>query len=182
MAVNEKQMAFAKKVYQAAMGGEIHPLFVTAQAVLETGWGAHIIGENNIFGITKGSWEGPVDMVKTKEYFSHDRKTLSPPDKVLRKIKLDSGRWQYTVKRAFRHYETLEECLADHTSIFKKPMYDDAWQYRNEPLMFAIKITDNYKAKYATSPAYYNNLRSLIIILGSKEKWLKEVNDESNTK
>ena len=182
MAANEKQMAFAKKVYQAAMGGEIHPLFVTAQAVLETGWGAHTIGGNNIFGITKGSWTGPIDMVDTKEYFAHDRKTFSPPDKILRKLKLDSGRWEYKVKRAFRHYESLEECLADHTEIFKKPMYDDAWPYRNEPLMFALKITDSNKAKYATSQAYYNNLRTLIITLGSKEKWLKKVENESNTK
>lgn len=181
MAVNEKQLAFAKRVYQAAMGGEIHPLFVTAQAVLETGWGAHTIGENNIFGITKGSWTGPTDMVETKEYFAHDRKTFTPPDKILRKIKIDSGRWQYTVKRAFRHYETLAECLADHTSIFKKSMYDDAWPYRNEPLMFALKITDNNKAKYATSPSYYNSLRSLIITLGSKETWLKKVEDENNS-
>jgi flagellar protein FlgJ len=121
-------------------------------------------------------------MVETTEYFSHDRKTFSPPDKILRKIKLDSGRWQYKVFRAFRHYETLEECLSDHNSIFKKPMYSDAWPYRNEPLMFALKITDDNKAKYATSPAYYNNLRSLIITLGSKEKWLKENNDENNSK
>jgi len=182
MAVNEKQLAFAKRVYQAAMGGEIHPLFVTAQAVLETGWGAYTIGENNIFGITKGSWTGPIDMIETKEYFSNDRKTFSPPDKIIRKLKLDSGRWQYQVLRAFRHYETLEECLTDHTSIFKKPMYDDAWPYRNEPLMFALKITDSNKAKYATSQSYYTSLRSLIITLGSKEKWLKEKDNESNTK
>ena len=174
MAANEKQMAFAKKVYQAAMGGEIHPLFVTAQAVLETGWGAHTIGENNIFGITKGSWTGPVDMVDTVEYFSNDRKVLSPPDKILNKVKLESGRWKYKVNRAFRHYGSLEECLNDHLSIFKKPMYDDAWPYRNNPLMFALKITDDNKAKYATSPSYYKNLRYLIITLSSKEAWLKE--------
>lgn len=174
MAVNEKQMAFAKKVYQAAMGGEIHPLFVTAQAVLETGWGARIIGGNNVFGITKGSWTGPVDIVETTEYFANDRKTLAPPDKIIRKVKLDTGRWQYKVKRAFRHYDTLEECLKDHTSIFKKSMYSDAWPYRDQPLMFALKITDNNKAKYATSPVYYTSLRTLIIKLSSRENWLKE--------
>jgi hypothetical protein len=59
-------------------------------------------------------------------------------------------------------------------------MYDDAWPYRNEPLMFALKITDNNKAKYATSPSYYNSLRSLIISLGSKETWLKTVENENN--
>ena len=177
MAINEKQWAFAKKVYQAAKGGEIHPLFVTAQAVLETGWGKHIIGGNNIFGITKGSWTGPVDMVDTIEYFSNGNKTFLPPDKILKKVKLDTGKWQYKVNRAFRHYTSLEECLADHNAIFKKPMYDDAWPYRNQPLMFALKITDNNKAKYATSPTYYTSLRSLIITLSSKEAWLNKTED-----
>ena len=53
-------------------------------------------------------------------------------------------------------------------------MYSDAWPYRDQPLMFALKITDEYKAKYATSPTYYSNLRSLIITLRSKEYWLKQ--------
>lgn len=179
MAANQTQMAFAKRVYQAAKGGEIHPLFVTAQAVLETGWGAHTIGENNIFGITKGSWEGPVDMVETTEYFVHDRKTLTPPDRILRKIKLTSGRWQYKVVRAFRHYDSLEDCLADHLAIFKKPMYSDAWEYKDNPLMFALKITDNYKAKYATSPDYYKSLRNVIIALSAKETWLSKDDENS---
>jgi len=179
MAANQTQMAFAKRVYQAAKGGEIHPLFVTAQAVLETGWGAHTIGKNNIFGITKGSWEGPVDMVETTEYFVHDRKTLTPPDRILRKIKLTSGRWQYKVVRAFRHYDSLEDCLADHLAIFKKPMYSDAWEYKDNPLMFALKITDNYKAKYATSPDYYKSLRNVIIALSAKETWLSKEDENS---
>lgn len=173
---NQKQWDFAKKVYQAAKGGEIHPLFVTAQAVLETGWGKSSIGENNIFGITKGSWTGPVDMVQTTEYFSTGNKTLKAPDKVLRKLKLESRLWKYTVIRAFRHYETLEACLEDHLALFKKPMYADAWEYRQVPLMFALKICDDNGAKYATSPSYYKNLRSLIIQIGVKEDWLKDEN------
>ena len=46
---------FAKMVYDAAKGLDIHPLFVTAQACLETGWGKKTIGKYNIFGITKGA-------------------------------------------------------------------------------------------------------------------------------
>ena len=181
MTINQKQMAFAKKVYQMAKGREIHPIFITAQAVLETGWGAHIIGENNIFGITKGSWKGPIDKIETTEYFNHDRKTLSPPDKILRKLKLTFVRWQYRVIRAFRHYNTLEECLVDYINIFKKPMYKEAWEYKDNPLMFALKVTNIHRAKYATSPDYYKSLRTLIIILREKETWLnKEEENESN--
>ena len=46
---------FVKWIYpQARKMGEINPVFVTAQAALESGWGKSAIG-NNLFGITKGS-------------------------------------------------------------------------------------------------------------------------------
>lgn len=54
---NKTQMAFARQVYAAAVEAktEIDPAFVTAQAMLETGWGSKVIGQANLFGITKGS-------------------------------------------------------------------------------------------------------------------------------
>lgn len=175
---NQKQWDFAKKIYLAAKGLEIHPLFTTAQAVLETGWGKYVIGEYNIFGVTKGSWTGPVEMVNTTEYFKHDRKTLTPPDQVVRKVKMGPSKWKYSCIRAFRKYESLEEAIKDHEDIFKKPMYNDAWPYKDNPLMFALKICDEHKAKYATSPEYYKNLRSLIIQLRTREEWFNEENKE----
>ena len=43
---------FVAWIYPAAERiGEISPLFVTAQAALESGWGKSAIG-NNLFGIT----------------------------------------------------------------------------------------------------------------------------------
>ena len=54
MTVND----FVAWVYPEACKGEISPVFVTAQAALESGWGKSGIG-NNLFGITKGSsWTG----------------------------------------------------------------------------------------------------------------------------
>lgn len=51
--MNNKQIEFVKKVYPAAerlaKAGGVSPLFVTAQAALETGWEIRGIG-NNIFG------------------------------------------------------------------------------------------------------------------------------------
>lgn len=43
---NKTQMAFARQVYAAAVEAntEIDPAFVTAQAMLETGWGSKVIG------------------------------------------------------------------------------------------------------------------------------------------
>jgi flagellum-specific peptidoglycan hydrolase FlgJ len=54
---SKTQLAFARQVYAAAVEAktEIDPAFVTAQAMLETGWGARVIGKANLFGITKGS-------------------------------------------------------------------------------------------------------------------------------
>ena len=49
MTVND----FVAWVYPEACKGEISPVFVTAQAALESGWGKSGIG-NNLFGITKG--------------------------------------------------------------------------------------------------------------------------------
>ena len=64
------QLAFAKQVLYAALAAktEINPSFITAQAILETGWGKKIIGNAHLFGITKGSqWDGPMVMAKTHE-------------------------------------------------------------------------------------------------------------------
>ena len=52
----EAQRAFARNIYVAAQKAtDIAPEFVTAQAILESGWGKSRVGNFNIFGITKGS-------------------------------------------------------------------------------------------------------------------------------
>ena len=53
----------------------LNPLFVAAQAALESGWGDHAIG-NNLFGITAGDkWTGKRRTERTFEYFSDDRQS-----------------------------------------------------------------------------------------------------------
>ena len=61
---------FAQWVYDAAKSLDIDPIFVTAQAALETGWGKSRIGKYNLFGITKGTWTGRTQLVKTREVHS----------------------------------------------------------------------------------------------------------------
>ena len=52
----EQQRAFARNIYAAALQAtDIAPEFVTAQAILESGWGKSRVGRFNLFGITKGS-------------------------------------------------------------------------------------------------------------------------------
>ena len=49
--MSEKNKQFAKEIYDAAVGTDVSPLFITAQACFETGWGKSKIGEYNLWGI-----------------------------------------------------------------------------------------------------------------------------------
>lgn len=160
--VTVKQMEFAKEVYLAAKDGEIDPVFVTAQACLETGWGKSKVGNFNIFGITKGSWTGKTVLILTTEYFSTPNKVFKDPEKKISVVKLSPTKYKYKVQRLFREYDSLKQALDDHTSLFKKPMYADAWSFRKNPMKFAEKICDNMGAKYATSPGYLVSLKCMI--------------------
>lgn len=158
MKVNE----FVKWIYpQAQDMGEINPIFTTAQAALESGWGKSAIG-NNLFGITKGSsWKGAVQLVTTTEYFSLPDVKFKQPEKVLEVKQVGEKRYKYTVKRIFRDYDTVADCLADHLAILKKPGYKDAWPYRQDPKRFVRAIVDNIGSKYATSPDYVETMDNL---------------------
>ena len=111
---NKTQMAFARQVYAAAVEAntEIDPAFVTAQAMLETGWDSKVIGQANLFGITKGSqWDGPIVMVKTHEYLKTPNQKFKASDRILSVCKVKGKNlWYYTVERAFKDFPTIGEC------------------------------------------------------------------------
>ena len=68
----------------------LNPLFVAAQAALETGWGKSAIG-NNLFGITASKkWRGEVKYVRTFEYFDDDRQGQ---DVYKRQVQPHAGTW-----------------------------------------------------------------------------------------
>lgn len=166
MATLQQQKDFVKTVYPAAERlhekGGIHPLFVTAQAALETGWKIRGI-DNNIFGITVGSsWTGRKKLVRTTEYFKTPNKTFRPPERVLHVTPVGVGRYKYEVMRFFRVYDSIDECLNDHLVLLRKPMYADAWPYRNDPCEYARRIVDGVGAKYATAPNYAATMASMI--------------------
>jgi flagellum-specific peptidoglycan hydrolase FlgJ len=148
---------FVRKIYAAAVRiGEIDPIFVTAQAALESGWGAKSIGTYNIFGITKGSWIGECRLVLTTEYFSDSGKKFVDPEKVV-SVERSGNKWRYKVYRLFRVYKSYEECLRDHLAILQKPIYMDAWEYRKDRHKFLRLIAE----KYATSPDYIEIMESM---------------------
>ena len=130
----------------------LNPLFVAAQAALETGWGKNAIG-NNLFGITAGDkWTGKRQVVRTTEYFKDDRQggnfvrvhSITP---------LADGRYRYDVDRAFRDYDSVEECLRDHFKVLSARRYAGAMPHRNDVQRFAYEVA---KAGYCTAnPAVY---------------------------
>lgn len=158
------QRDFCKAIYHAAERiNEISPLFVAAQACLESGWGAHIIGKYNCFGITKGSnWTGKTKLVLTSEVFSTDKVRFNPPEKIVSITPLKSGRYRYKVYRLFKDFDSWEDCLREHLRIFKKSGYADAWPYRKNAKEFARRIADNKGCKYATDPNYAQVMSAMI--------------------
>lgn len=162
---------FVKWIYpQAKKMGEIDPVFVTAQAALEAAWGKSAIG-NNLFGITKGStWKGAVQLVNTTEYFSTPNVTFKAPEKVMFVTKINEKRYKYSVKRLFRDYDTVADCLNDHLAILKKPGYADAWEYRKDARKYVRKIVDGIGSKYATSPEYVQTMDKVFVMVEKSVK------------
>ncbi|GHT33539.1 hypothetical protein FACS189434_07900 [Bacteroidia bacterium] len=168
MATKQQQIDFINAVFPAALklwnerrNEAIHPLFVTAQAALETGWNLGSI-PNNIFGITKGStWKGATKLVLTTEYFKTATVKFTAPEKVVSVIKV-GNRYKYSVWRLFRVYGSLSDCLADHLAILQKSGYADAYLFRNDPVVFAQKISDNLGAQYATAPDYPQQIKACV--------------------
>jgi flagellar protein FlgJ len=158
---------FVKWVYPATKETDIDRIFTTSQAALESGWGKSAIGNgNNLFGITKGSsWNGAVILVNTTEYFSRPNISFKAPEKVLSVSPLANGKYKYRVKRLFRDYDSLAECLKDHSSILQKPIYADAWPYRHDRNLFVEKIVDNVGGKYATDPDYVSKMKKIFRIV-----------------
>lgn len=137
----------------------LNPLFVAAQAALETGWGKSAIG-NNLFGITASTaWKGLTQTVTTTEYFP-DEKQGSHFVKVHSITRLPDGRYKYIVDRKFRDYRTVAECIEDHSRILRSERYATAWPFRQDVYEYALRIA---RLGYCTAPAeeYAASIRSI---------------------
>lgn len=168
------QRDFARNIYAAAQQAtDIAPEFVTAQAILESGWGMSRIGNFNLFGITKGTnWTGKTILVLTHEYFFTPNRTFLPPERVVSVVKCKTpGRWYYTVYRLFKDFDSLADCLREHTRLLQKPGFSDAWPYRKNAEDFARRICDNKGSKYATSPDY---LRQMLLLIANVRELVKQ--------
>lgn len=162
---------FVRWLYPFTKGGEINHVFVIAQAALESGWGKKKVGNNNLFGVTKGSWNGKTVLVKTTEFFSSPGIKFDPPEEVHSVTKMPGGRYKYSVSRLFRDYDSVKQCLDDHLDILKKPHFDHAWPHRNDPRKY-VQALQSGKYKYATGPAY---VPTMLKIISMVEKELKDI-------
>jgi len=168
MTTREDRVNFVKKVYPEARKMHIenpahtlNPVFVTAQAALETGWRIKGI-DNNLFGITKGkTWTGKTKLVLTTEYFPTPNVKFVEPEKVV-SITPVNDKYKYSVYRLFRAYDTLGDCLQDHLKVLMNPGYRDAWPHRDNPVEFVHRIVDDIGSKYATDPKYATTMTSMI--------------------
>jgi len=110
-----------------------------AQAILETGWGKHTIGDaKNLFGI-KGRGPAGSIRVPTREFVN--------------------GKW-VTVDADFAKYDSFEQSITEHARFFlRNRRYAPALQVKGDPNAFAREI---HKAGYATAPDYAEQLIALM--------------------
>lgn len=115
----------------------VSPEAITAQSALETGWGAHVTGQHNLFGIkADASWHGQRVLVHTREVLNGQS------------IMMDD--W-------FRDYPSFAESIADHLEFLKKnSRYREAGVFDklgDEMYFYALQ-----RAGYATDPKYASQL------------------------
>lgn len=156
---------FCKWLAPSTYNTDISPVFIIAQAALESGWGGSTIGRYNLFGITRGSW--PADkciLVTTHEYYKTKGVKFNAPEQVVSIEYVPNKKmYRYTCKRLFRNYATLGEALRDHAAVLQKS-WPDAWPYRMSPENYVKKIQAGHK-KYATSPTYVQTMTKMFAMV-----------------
>ena len=137
----------------------IHWIAVLSQAALESGWGAHVVG-NMFFGIkdTDGI-NGNEQLITTTEYSTNPN--LKFPE-ILSKVQVvRNGKkmWKYTVKDYFRKFETPFDAFLHHVAFLKEnKRYAKAWAVRADYNKFFDELA---KAGYATDPNYCETLKAV---------------------
>ena len=124
----------------------LNPLFLAAQAALETGWGKYVIrdgsGESthNFFNIKADrAWQGEKAEVSTLEYRS------GVPVRE---------------QAQFRKYGDIAESFADYVQFLQdNPRYQDALTVAGNDREFAFGLQN---AGYATDPAYADKILAIV--------------------
>jgi len=141
--------SFIEQLYPAAQQAAeqlgIDPKALLAQAAIETGWGQHMIHNNqgqnshNLFGIKADRrWQGDRAMVDTIEF----TQGVAAPKKA-----------------PFRVYDSFTDSMQDYVSFVKQnPRYEEAVKQSQSPQGYFSELQ---KAGYATDPDYANKVISV---------------------
>lgn len=129
--------AIAPAAKVSALKTKVPASFTTAEAALESGWGAHCPGFN-LFGVKASGWTGPVTIQRTREYLN--------------------GAWTFVDAR-FRAYTDWLGSIEDHAQfLLTNPRYKPAFAYTTGAL-FAKAVA---AAGYATDPQYATKIIQII--------------------
>ena len=156
----EAVMPLAEKASKA-LG--VDPRVLVAQSALETGWGKHIIRDqegvssNNLFNIKSGrSWDGSSVSVNTLEYVDGLAKQERAP---------------------FRAYSDMDSSFDDYVRLIQNSdRYQTAREAVQNPSSYLHALQD---AGYATDPQYANKVENIMgrlnqILLAATDKTTQE--------
>lgn len=163
MATKAEQAAFIQSAKDPAQKAEQQtgvPTSVTiAQAILESGWGAHHMGDaNNYFGIKAQEKNGTVVFGDVATGFV---------DRVTKEF--DHNGHAFTVVAHFRAYKDMAGSFVDHGKFLTAPRYQPALQAYAQSKDANEYARGLQKAGYATDPHYADLLISLMDKHGLKQ-------------
>lgn len=161
MATQEQQVDFIKMLASSAMKAEakygIPARLIVAQAAIETGWGEHVIGEYNFFGMKYMKRHPKKVAVTTFEYI---------------------GGKKVTIVDDFADYNSLDEAVYDYcwllssTDVYK-PWYDE---YRESKDLG--QFVKNLASKYSTASA---KVYSQTVLNIANSRIVKETLEKENS-
>lgn len=159
--LNSKQTEFLRHAALAAVACEratqLPAELTLAQAVLESGWGAHA-PNNNCFGVKFARRHSGSQVLSTYEVIRRDR--MEPGDVVLRE--LPDGRVRVRGKRRFAAFSSLAECFEDHALLITTGApYGAAWN-SFRALRDTSQLIRDVAQEYATDPRYADALARIL--------------------
>lgn len=137
----ETMLPLARK---AASRIGVAPQYLVAQAALETGWGKHLLRDdngnsmNNLFGIKAHGWQGPSAAATTSEYVDGEKRTE---------------------QAQFRQYQSFAQSFDDYVDFLtSNPRYQEALKVADNPERYVRELQ---RAGYATDPGYADKIRRI---------------------
>lgn len=158
--MNDTVLNFVKEIYPEAckLTGN-SPIFDTAQAGLESGWGVKRVGKFNLFGmkVPKG-WDGEKVLIRTREV--HSSGVIKYPRIYSTTLRPD-GKYVYDCEDWFVDFDSIQDCLTHHNKLLHSPQFAHALPFINDPVKYVTEIQAG-KYKYATDTNYVATMTLII--------------------